>query len=146
MLLRPEYYAQHKCNGVPIRYLDHTKLSYKELMFGMDSILQHMLQTGGDIHGYCAHELFILGQAQGNKFLDRVYVDYDRYIIDKFIDGHSSSFTVGDMLGIAMHFHGGNLLSFHQNSAQMKYRKDRRGKDDQEGGVQLNTSNSLSLG
>lgn len=133
MLLRPEYYVQHKCNGVSIRNLDHTKLSYRELIFGMDSVMNYLFQSGGDAQGYSSHKLFLSGQAKMNKFIDRAYVDYDRFIIDNFIEGLATTFVVGDLLGVAMFFHGGNLLPYRQTPSQNR-KRNKRGCDDHEGG------------
>lgn len=135
MMLRPEFYAQHKVNGIPIRNLDHTKLTFEELIFGMDSVLLHLMQTGGDTHSYCAHKVFLSGQARANKFTDQAYVDYDRYVIDKYLEGNSSNFPVGDMLGVAMHFHAGNLAVSRVRQTFNKSKKGRRNREEHDGGV-----------
>ena len=50
LLLRPEYYVQHMDKGVPVKSLDHSKLSIKELMGGMGRVMSHLAKTGGNVN------------------------------------------------------------------------------------------------
>lgn len=135
ILLRPEYYVQHKANGVAIRNLDHSKMNFRDLCYGMDCILVHLLKTGGDAINYASHKLFVSTQAKSGRFVDRALVDYDRHVMDKFIEGESSSFIVGDLLGVALYFHGGNTLPRQSESKLPRSKRNRRQKDEGEGGV-----------
>lgn len=135
ILLRPEYYVQHKSNGVAIRNLDHSKLTFRELCYGMDCILVHLLKTGGDALSYASHKLFVSSQAKSGRFVDRALVDYDRHVIDKVIEGESSTFITGDLLGVALYFHGGNTLPRLPESKSGRPKKNRRQREDGEGGV-----------
>ena len=109
LLLRPEYYVQHKDKGVPVKSLDHSKLSYKELMSGMGRVMLHLSKTGGDLSSYLEHFSFLTRKAGAHGFLDTAYVGYDRHVVDQYINGDSSSFVSGDLFAVALHFHAGNL-------------------------------------
>ena len=41
LLLHPEYYVQHKDKGTSVKNLDHSKLSFRELMSGMGRVMSH---------------------------------------------------------------------------------------------------------
>ena len=43
LLLRPEYYIQHIDKGVSVKSLDHTKLTFKELISGMGRVMLHLI-------------------------------------------------------------------------------------------------------
>ena len=49
---RPEYYVQHVKQGISLKQVDHTKLSYRDLGFGWFSVLQHLIRSGGDFESY----------------------------------------------------------------------------------------------
>lgn len=59
MIYRPEYYAQHVLWNIPIKSLDHKKLSYKSLIYGMTCVARHMLSVGGNDDAYLSHIEFI---------------------------------------------------------------------------------------
>ena len=109
LLLRPEYYVQHKDKGVSVKNLDHSKLSFKELMSGMGRVMSHLYKSGGDVASYIEHFNFLVRQAGVHSFVDTAYVGYDRYVIDKYISGESQSFVAGNLMGVALHFHAGNI-------------------------------------
>lgn len=135
IFLRPEFYVQHKSNGVAICNLDHSKLTYRELCYGMDCVLVHLLKSGGDAASYASHKLFVSSQAKSNRFIDRALVDYDRHVVDKVIEGESSTFVTGDLLGVALCFHGGNTLPRQQEPRTSRVKKNRRQRDESDGGV-----------
>ena len=110
LLLRPEYYVQHKDKGVPVKSLDHSKLTFRELMSGMSRVMLHLAKTGGNVTSYMEHFSFLTRKAGAHGFMDSAYVAYDRHVVDQFINGDSEGFVAGDMFGIALHFHAGNLL------------------------------------
>ena len=55
MVFKPEFYVQHVKKGVPLKQVDHTKLSYRELVFGWFCVLQHLIKVEGDTDSYIAH-------------------------------------------------------------------------------------------
>lgn len=59
MLFRPEFYSLHKKENVPVRQLDHKKMTYKQLIYGMVCVAQHIRASGGEIDGYLGHLEFI---------------------------------------------------------------------------------------
>lgn len=106
-----------------------------DLCYGIDCVLVHLLKTSGDAINYASHKLFVSSQAKSNRFIDRALVDYDRHVIDKVIDGESSTFVTGDLLGVALHFHGGNTLPCPQEPRNVKSKRNRRQKEEGDGGV-----------
>ena len=111
MQLRPEYYIQHVDQGVQIKSLDHTKLTYRELISGMGRVMIYLVHTGGEIITYMQHFNFIAAQAHKNNFTDQAFVCYEREVTDKVIRNNCSGpFQVGDMLAVASNLHAGNLL------------------------------------
>ena len=110
LLLRPEYYVQHKDKGVPVKSLDHSKMTYKELMSGMSRVLSHLSKTGGNVASYIDHLSFLTRKAGAYSFVDSAFVSYDRHVVDQFISGESDTFVVGDLFGVALYFHAGNVV------------------------------------
>ena len=109
--LRPEFYVQHKLDSKPIKSLDHTKLTYKDLMYGMSQVLLYLIREDGDAMGYVDHMSFIARQAQLNCFNDHALISYDRDVVDKVIRGDLRSFVAGDTISVACNFHAGNVLA-----------------------------------
>ena len=108
--LRPEYYIQHLDAGTPVKSLDHTKLTYHELVSGMARVLTYLHSVGGDTKGYLDHLKFVTYQAAHHSFVDAAYVGYDRYIVDKVVRGEQKVFVPSDTLGVSTHFHAGNFV------------------------------------
>ena len=121
LVLRPEFYVQHKDQGVSVKSLDHTKLSYKQLVYGMGRIAKYLLINGGDFVSYLDHYNFVTMQASRHNFMDIAFVEYDRYIVDRYLSAESDSFTV-DSLGVASHFHAGNMRVEKQSVPHSKPR------------------------
>ena len=109
ILLRPEYYVHHKLQCKPLKSIDHSKMTCKDLMFGMSQVLQYIVGEGGDIRGYINHMAFVTRQAQLDCFSDSALVSYDRDVIDRVIRGDLSSFVAGDPISVACNFHAGNI-------------------------------------
>ena len=129
MVYRPEYYIQHVDKGMQVKMLDHTKLTYKELVSGMGRVMQYLVENGGDVAGYVGHFNFIAEQAYQHSFVDQAFVGYDRFVVDKYIKLETSNktpkvFAVGDVLGVASHFHAGNFQST-QKKTSTAYRGSR---------------------
>ena len=74
LLLRPEYYTQHKDKGIAVKNLDHSKLTYKELMSGMGRVMMHLAKTGGELMSYIEHFNYLVRQAAVSNFQDSAYV------------------------------------------------------------------------
>ena len=110
LLMRPEYYVQHVDKGVPVKNLDHSKLTFKELMSGMSRVMLHLAKTGGDLGSYLEHFSFITRKAGAHSFLDSAYVSYDRSVVDQVILGEADTFVKGDLFAVPLHFHAGNLV------------------------------------
>ena len=133
LLLRPEYYIQHKDKGVAVKNLDHSKLTFKELMSGMGRVMLHLAKTGGELISYIEHFNYLVRQAGVHNFTDAAYVSYDRHVVDQYINGDSKSFNAGDLFGVALHFHAGNLASARPSFVRGRGRGYRRGGYRQQG-------------
>ena len=118
LVLRPEYYIQHVDKGVPVKNIDHAKLSYKDLVAGMGRVMQYLVNVRGDYMSYLRHFNYILTQASRHQFQDQAFVGYDRYIVDQVVRGEAREFVAGDNLAVASYFHAGNLS--HQKVTQFK--------------------------
>ena len=77
LFLRPEYYYQHVRSNTPLKQLDHTKLTYKDLVYGWFCVIEHLLSKGGDLGGYVGHCKFVAEQASTGSFVDAAFVNYD---------------------------------------------------------------------
>ena len=86
LLLRPEYYVQYKDKGIPVKNLDHSKLSFKELMSGMGRVMLHLSKTGGEVTSYIEHFSFLTRKAGAHAFVDSAFVGYERHVPDQFIN------------------------------------------------------------
>ena len=111
MVLRPEYYVQHVKGGSPLKQIDHSKLSYKDLVYGWFCVIQHLRSVGGDLTGYIEHCKFTAEQAMSGAFMDSAYVNFDRHVVGKVVDGLQQVFPAGDLLGVASNFNAANLVS-----------------------------------
>ena len=48
-------------------------------------------------------------QATSGSFVDSTFVNYDRHVVGKVVDGLSDTFITRYMLGVASHFNASNL-------------------------------------
>ena len=126
--LRPEYYIQHVDQGIAIKSLDHTKLSYRELVCGMNRVLDYLVSINGDAASYLEHMIFVTKQASVHSFTDSAYVSYDRAVVDKVAKGNTKKFVAGDTLAVASHFHAGNLLPVNNPRRQFGRGRGFRGR------------------
>ena len=106
---RPEYYVQHLIDCKPIKSLDHSKMSYKDLFYGMTQVLINISKSGGDADAYLDHMAFVSKQAQLNSFNDAALVSYDRAVVDKVVRGDLPAFVAADTVSAACSFHAGNI-------------------------------------
>ena len=136
--LRPEYYIQHVDQGIAIKSLDHTKLSYRELICGMGRVLEFLVHSGStEVGSYLIHMNFVTKQASVHSFCDIAYVSYDRSVVNQVVRGGSATFVAGDTLSVASHFHVGNMPQVNNNNKRQTgrergYRGRRPGHADQD--------------
>ena len=100
LFLRPEYHFQHVKSSTPLKQIDHTKLDYKDLVYGWFCVIEHLLLKGGDLKGYLGHCKFVADQATSGSFVDSAFVNYDRHVVSKVVDGLSDTFIAGDIIVI----------------------------------------------
>ena len=53
-------------------------------------------------------------------FVDAAYVNYDRYIVGKVVDGHSKVFLEGEGLGVAANMNAAHLVSNQKKTTPRK--------------------------
>lgn len=109
MQYRPEYHYQHKLENVPIKQLDHRKLTFKQLIYGMTCVAHYVLSTGGNVDSYLQHMEFVSRHSSDNSFLDCSYSEYDKCVIDNFLKSPLGGFNVADSTAIGYAFHPGKL-------------------------------------
>ena len=112
MSFKPEYYVKHVKGGIPLKQIDHTKLSYREMVYGWFCIIQclNLFKVEGDVESYIGHCKYVVQQAMASQFVDSANVNYDRHVVTNVIQGDTDTFVVGDTLEVASSFHAGNLF------------------------------------
>ena len=66
-----------------------------------------------------------------DNFVDSAFVKYDRHVVSKVVDGVSTTFTVGDNLGVASCMNASSLLPPKASTPKKANRfKPRRGSSD----------------
>ena len=122
MVYKPEYPVQHVKQGLQLKQIDHSRLTYRELVYGWFCVIQHLSKAGGDVEAYVAHCKYVSSLAMLSQFTDAAYVGYDRHVMTQVIDGDADTFVAGDTLAVASHFHAGNVLP--KNIAQKIFKQD----------------------
>lgn len=111
MVYRPEYYSQHLLWNVPVKSLDHKKLSFKSLVYGMTCVARHILSVGGNVDAYLSHLEFVFRHACDNSYIDMSYSDYDHHVVDAFLKSPGRGFSMADPVAIGYSFHLARLVS-----------------------------------
>lgn len=88
-VLRPETYAQHNLKG---KNRDHTKLDTVGLFYGWVCVAQHLMKHGGDLNSYMNHIRYATEMLHTRQFFDVGAINYDRLIVDKYLEGKSRGF------------------------------------------------------
>ena len=115
MLYKPEYHVQHVKNRVQLKQIDHSKLSYSELVYGWFCIIQQLQKLDGDVNSYIAHCKYVSSQAMLSQFTDNAFVGYDQHVMSQVIEEKTDTFVIGDALGVASHFHADNVIQKKPN-------------------------------
>lgn len=134
--LRPETYSQSELKG---KNRDYTKMDTVDLLFGWVSVADFLVKSGGDLPGYIRHLKFAAGMLHSRRFYDSGAIEYDRYIIDKFIQKKSGGFepdSVGSTLTFSPRIipdatelcHGASLTKGTHSYVASKQTKRRVGK------------------
>lgn len=129
MLFRPEYYSLLKLNGIPLRLVDHRKMSFKQLMYGMNCVAQNVRHSGYDIDGYLSHVEFITRHASDDSYMNCAYADYDHFVIDNFLKNPLAGFKVADSVAIGHSFHPAKLILDNQErggTSRQKRKQNRK--------------------
>lgn len=110
MVLRPEFYVQHLDKNIPLKNVDHSKLSLNSLLYGMCRVLKHLMLNGGDTGSYVNHMLYITKLASLGEYVDATFINYDRCVVDAVISQEIKIFIPGYPLATSLNFHASNLI------------------------------------
>lgn len=133
MIFRPEYHAQHRLQNIPTKNLDHKKMSYKHLMFGMVSVARYLYSTNSSIDDYLAHMEFITRHACEGSYVDNAYSDYDRHV-DRYLRNSSAGFVMADPVAVGHSFHPAKLVGEGgegRNPGRNRRKSSKRGQGNQ---------------
>lgn len=125
MIYRPEYYVQHLDKNIPIKNLDHSKLSMNSLYYGMCRVLKHLLLNGGETQAYVNHMLYISKLASLGEYTEAAFINYDRCVVDAVLAQEIKTFVPGYTLATSLNFHTSNMI---RNQAVTSYRGRGRGR------------------
>lgn len=90
-----EFYAQH---DVKEKSRDHNKLDCVSLFYGWTCVAKYILKHGGNLESYINHLQYATGMLNTRQFYDAGAVKYDRLIVDKFLEGKTSTFEPDPVL------------------------------------------------
>ena len=107
---KPEYHVQHVKQGLQLKQIDHSKLTYREFVYGWFCVIQHLTKARGDVAAYVRHCKYVSSLAMLSQFTGSAYVGYNRHVVTQVIEGDVDTFVAGDTLGVASHFHAGNII------------------------------------
>ena len=99
--LRPEYWVQHDRQGVPVRALNHARLTIPELMYGMFRVMSAVTDPSQKA-AYEAHYKFLSECIIQDLYPARAYVNYDREVTNKIINGELSEYPACDLPSFAL--------------------------------------------
>lgn len=139
--LRPEFYVQHLDQKIPLKSLDHNKLSYASLSYGMCRVAKYLYQSGGDFQTYLDHMLYVTRLASLGEYVDCTFAHYDRSVVDAVLSKEIPTFVPGYPLATSLHFHAANMITnqnwerFSSGSRGRGRGRGRGGKNDRKGPV-----------
>lgn len=119
MYLRPEYYAQNICRGLPLKQMDYTKLNVLDLWSGMIRVAQFCSRYGYNQNDYLEHMSFVAEMARSRAYTDVGLINYERYVTDNFLLGVKGTFVAGDPLGQSLHLNTNHVSASSHNEAGM---------------------------
>lgn len=132
MVYRPQYYVQHCLNSIPLKTVDHKKMSYRSLIYGMVCVAKYVASIGGNVESYLSHMEFLTRHACDNSYTDVAYAKYDHNVVDQFVKSPSLGFAVADPVALGFSFHPAKLVldtdAKQSNSVKRKKNSGRQGK------------------
>lgn len=132
MILRPEWHSQHNLKDIPIKNMDHQRMSITELLYGMICVLENLISKGNsDWNSYLQHVKFIARQSISNSYIDSAFTGYDRMVVNKYLENRAAGFQAGDLISVASNFHAANfkqgtVKDLTKNPSRRKQRVQRR--------------------
>lgn len=108
--LRPEFYVQHIDKLVPLKNIDHAKLNYSSLLYGMCRVAKHLLAVDGDVKSYLDHMIYITKLGALGEYTDMTFISYDRAVVDVFLSKEISTFIAGYPIAASLNFHASNMI------------------------------------
>lgn len=107
--LRPEYYVQVIAKGGTVRNMSCMNLRSEELMYGMCSVYDYLLSSGGDAAAYFKHLMFVARHLMERNFTVSACCKYDKYVVDQVLD-KKGSFAAIDPIAAGLFLHGGAVV------------------------------------
>lgn len=105
MNLRPEYHVLHKQEGEPLKQITYKSMSYRKLVHGMVLVARNIIAQGGSVDTYLRHMEYVTRHGKYGDYTDQAYVEYDKIIIDNYVQNPSSGIKVGDTMAASYCFH-----------------------------------------
>lgn len=103
--LRPEFFVSHKPEGEPLKNVSYKSMSYRKLIHGMVLVARNIVTQGGDINSYLDHMEYLTRHGKNGDYTDMAYVEYDKIVIDDYIQNPSNGIKVGDTMAASYCFH-----------------------------------------
>lgn len=126
--LRPEYFVQYRDNHVALKNVDHNKLTYNSLVYGMCRIVKQLYVTEGDVRSYLDHMLYVTKLASLGEYTDSAFIGYDRAVIDAVISKDIPTFVAGYQVAASLNFHSSNLIRNQTERQSQNFRGRGRGR------------------
>lgn len=108
--LRPEFHVQHVDKQVPLKNIDHSKLNYSSLIYGMCKVIKYLLATDGDVKSYVDHMIYITKLGSLGEYTDMTFIAYDRAVIDAVLANEIPTFVAGYPIAASLNFHASNMI------------------------------------
>lgn len=103
-------------------------MSYRKLVHGMVLVARNILAQGGDINGYLGHMEYLTRHGKNGDYNDLAYVEYDKIVIDNYLQNPSSGIKVGDTMTASYCFHDVTRVKSHAMITPMGGKKKKKPK------------------
>lgn len=111
--LCPDNYVYVVAKGGIINNMSILNLRPEELLFGMISVYDYLMSSGGDARGYFKHLQFVCRNLMERNFSVLACTKYDKHVVDQVIWG-KGKFAELDPIGVGLFLHGGAVVRSDQ--------------------------------
>lgn len=88
-------------------------LKAEELLFGMISVYEYLMSSGGDAWGYFKHLHFVCRHLIERNFTVVACAKYVKHVVDQVISG-KGKFSELDPIAVGLFLHGGAVVRADQ--------------------------------